>query len=697
MDTVEKLLFLSGVSADFENYSGQRCEITKHDRLRALHAMGFDTDRPEEICKAINELETLPWKSWLKPFHITDEQRQLVKFHCHPQDLDEAFSWELTAENGSTSKGSFVAHDCEEIGEHWIGNCRYSLRQWPLPAQLPGYHRLSLRSGDSVEYSSIAVSPSRCFTGNFGTKKVWGFNCHLYSLRSNSNWGIGDFQDLYGLISHAAELGANMICLNPLHAPCSDSEKIASPYNPSDRRFLNPLYIAPERVLEFSNKHLSLGQDIFERAGKLRKLPLIDYEAVSSLKYTVYAELFRIFLQNHVAHKTPHWARFNEFLQLGGEPLRTFCVFESEHNNKATQYCSDWKFFAYLQWLVASQLAECQNRAIDSGMHVGLIGDLAVGSLAEGCEIQSNPGLFISSVTIGAPPDSFTTEGQDWELPVIHPVAQRKDHFRHFVSLIRANMRNVGGLRIDHVMSLMRLWWCLPESIERGRNGLYVYYALNELLALVRLESHRNQCLVIGEDLGVVDSQLRQSMEEAGIYGNTLFYFELDHDRQFKDPSAQRSNAALMVTNHDVSPLADWWQAGDIHRRFEFGLIPDESCLESETTGRSLEKAKLLDILGDNQLLPERWEKEEVDKAFDMDLCQAIHRLCARSNSQLLLIQLEDLQLMTEPVNIPGTYREYPHWRRKQTMTPSEIFTKPDIRNLLHTVNQERQRVFEEG
>ncbi|MCZ6487930.1 MAG: 4-alpha-glucanotransferase, partial [Gammaproteobacteria bacterium] len=352
----------------------------------------------------------------------------------------------------------------------------------------------------------------------------------------------------------------------------------------------------------------------------------------------------------------------------------------------------DPRFHQYLQWIAGEQLEQCQALALSQGMKVGLMRDLAVGAVRGGAEVEGKQTLFCDGATIGAPPDAFAQEGQNWNLPALDPIALRQDNYRHFIQLLQANMSHCGALRIDHVMGLLRLWWCLPGIA----GGAYVYYPFEELLAILRLESHRNQCVVIGEDMGVVPDDLRARMAATAVYSNKIFYFERTSNQQFKQPQDHQGDALLMVTNHDVSTLAGWWNGTDLQIRGECGLLDNEHDLPRLLGQRREDKVRLLTWLQSLQLLPTSWVGGIVDgggaKPFDIILCGAILNANARSHSRLMLFQLDDLQLLQEPVNIPGTYREYPNWRRKQRLETKALFGDPQIQALLASTYRERKQ-----
>lgn len=694
MDDLDKLMYLSGISADFLDYSGQRREVPREDRVRALRVLGFDPDDPAAVSRAIEALDADPWRSVLRPVYIVATGAAAVALQVAPEQGGGELAWELCLEDGARRGGRCHPARLPEVGEYCIGSRRYTAHLLALGDLPPGYHRLTLRSaGRESDRASARViaCPPRAHDIP-GQERFWGVTCQLYTLRSPRNWGVGDLSDLSELLALLADLGADLVGLNPLHATCSDSPDAASPYSPSDRRFINPIYLDPECIPDWPECERQ-GRALLtpERAGRRRALhdaALVDYEGVTTLKYELYEALFGHFLQHHLGSDSARAAEFAAFVDAQGPSLAHFTAYEVAHNPYARRYRDDPRFFGYLQWQAREQLGQCQRQARARGMRIGLMRDLAVGAVSGGSEVGQFQGLFLPGVTVGAPPDPLGPLGQDWGFPAMSPLTMRQQHFAHFIELLRGNMVAAGALRMDHAMALERLWWCLPESPQAG---LYVHYPREELMALLRLESQRNECVVVGEDLGVIPEGFRQQMHESHIYGNRLLYFDTHLDGRQRLPSEQAPDTLLMVTNHDVPTLADWWAGTDLQRRLELGLIAQEEDVEAERAQRREDRARLLQWLVQCGVWREAPEALDPDRAFDMSLCGAIHRACARGRARLLLLQLEDLQLLREPVNIPGTWREYPNWRRKQGLDTSALLAEPRVRELLAQVDRERR------
>ncbi len=686
MTELDKLLYLCGISADYLDYGGQQREVPLAQRQRVLRLMGMEPEDPAAVAAVVERLDADPWRHWLPHYNIVAAESPEIALRLHPDQLDANFSWELILEDGDTVAGECRPDTLPEIGDYHADGVRYSARQLSLSALAPGYHTLRVTDGVQSASSRLMACPDRFYAPEaLVGERLWGIGCQLYTLRSARNWGAGDFTDLLELLPLAAAAGADLIGLNPLHAPCSDGYASASPYSPSDRRFLNPQYIDPECEPEWGAVVNDLATPAWqERRAQLRAAPLVDYAGVNQLKYQALEAMFSVFRREQRKVGTERGRAFRRFVTEGGSALEGFARYEVRHNAWASIHRAEPQFYAWLQWLASCQLQHCQQRALACGMRVGLMRDLAVGAVGRGCEVEQARGLYLTEASIGAPPDPLAPLGQDWGLPVPHPLRLRESGFRFFLDLLHKNMSACGALRVDHVMALMRLWWCLHDEDDDA--GLYVFYPRDEMLALLRLESWRHRCVVVGEDLGVVPEEFRQAMQRSALLGNRLFYFEQHHDGRFRAPGEFAEDVLLMVSNHDVPTLADWWQGSDLRRRRALGLIPDAAALAPQEQQREADRAQLKAWLDANDLLP-----AAVGPELDMALCSAIHRGCARSASRLMLLQLEDLQLMAEPVNIPGTWREYPNWRRKQAQPTAEIFAAPEVQDLLAAVDRERR------
>jgi len=534
-------------------------------------------------------------------------------------------------------------------------------RRIALPSLPSGRYRLRVEGAEGLCHLTMAPPrchlPARLRAGG----RAWGIAAQLYTLRrARGDQGIGDLTDLAELVRKAGGMGAAAIGLNPLHALFPQDRNRASPYHPSDRRFLDPLIIdvmAPPLPLEAPGvrKALALAAPVF---AALAAQAMVDYPAVWQAKRRVLEAAFTAFRPG---------PDFSAFVAEGGEALLGFARFQAIAE---AQPAADWRtwpadlrdpaskrvaaaapervrFALFLQWIADRQLAAAATAA--GGMDIGLYRDLAVGAAPDGVEAWAAGPVLMHGASVGAPPDPLGPEGQIWGLPPLDPRALRAAGYAPFAALLRANMRHAGALRIDHVMGLARLF-LVPDG-ARGQDGTYLAYPLEDLLGQLALESVRARCLVVGEDLGTVPDGIRAALAERNVLSYQVLRFAYDGDR-LRPPERYPRDAVACAATHDVATLAGWWQGSDIDERAVLGLL-DPVAEAAERQARAAAKAELLALL----------EAEGID--LGDDLLAAVHALLARTPCRLVLAQADDLAGETVAVNLPGTDRERPNWRRR--------------------------------
>jgi 4-alpha-glucanotransferase len=578
----------------------------------------------------------------------------------------------------------------------------------------------ALRSALETErIDSVDGKPGpKCFEPTVLSQgKCWGLSVQLYTLRSARNWGIGDLGDLRELIELTAPLGCDVIGLNPLHALFGADPAHCSPYSPSSRMFLNGLYVSVEHVPEFkdcASLQSLYAQQAFQSALRgLRATPVVMYESAAALKKSALRLLYEHFCIHHLRLNTARAKLFGEFVHTGGWSLRAHAIFEAldQHFRLQSPPLCGWQnwplpyqdpqseavqefaaanryeveFHIYVQWLADSQLAQAQQLAKSAGMRIGLYGDLAVGSNPSGSEVWSNPALYVTGAAIGAPPDPLALSGQDWGIPPVAPHALRVQGFKPLIDLLNANMRQVGALRIDHVMSLFRLWW-VPKGFS-ATEGVYVHYPLTEQVQRLAQLSEQHRCLIIGEDLGTVPDEMRHAMSTYRLYHYKVLLFEKNGDR-FKHPQEYVREAVATATTHDLPPLKAWWQADDLQLRDALKLYPTPETADQLRAERESDRAALLRALRDQQLW--HWADGDVIPEFSPPLARAVHMFLGMTNAALVLLQLEDLIGMTDPVNVPGTHVEHANWQRKVSVETAELFKMPYVRETLAALGRAR-------
>lgn len=717
MSDLDRLFYWRGIAADYYNYRGEHVTVPVENRMHLLEAMGVDVSTAEAIAKEAYRLDVEPWQHWLPPLSLCHEATPSFEVNLKPEDIDKLLHWSLIdAEGNTVQSGEIDANTLEETGDYSFKGQRFSRRKVLLDALPPQYYQLTLSCGDDKSSAKLAVYPSEVYNGRWvdDGDKVWGFIIQLYTLVSHRNWGIGDFSDLLELVEHAAEAGVDVIGLNPLHALSADLANYYSPYSPSDRRFTSALYIDPELEDDFD---VSLVSDALaaERA-RLSAAPSVDYVAVRNLKYGTYQRMFEHFVAKHLHSGSDRFLSFQHYVEAQPECLFEFAYHESVHQRwEGCKYSLGSQvalhdltrdvfnlngefanprlcllFHCYLQWIAARQFETCQERAESLGMKVGLIRDLAVGADGGGAEVSTNLSLFCRKASVGAPPDPLAQTGQNWGLPPISPSELQRSGFSHFIELLRHNMSHCGALRIDHAMSLMRLWWCPPKSTADA--GAYVYYAFEDMLGLLKLESQLNRCHIIGEDLGVVPDEFRQRLGEARVFTNKIFYFEKVFGNAFKAPEHYDTHALAMLNNHDVPTLASWWNGTDLDIRDRLNILEEGVTIDQVREARQEEKRNLLAMLQEKQLCPEHWQGEMQGQAIDAALLEAIIELSSHVESKIFVLQLEDLLMMDAPVNVPGTFHEHANWQRKLSATTAEIFAEPRVVAQLQKINAVRKK-----
>lgn len=707
---IERLRTLRGIERTFADFRGATRQVSDDTVLRLLGAMGHSVD--DEVLLAIeaDALEARDWIRVLPPVVVL--RRDFTVPITVLASLLPLVRWRVEAEDGQLLCGEVAPASLRVFEERGLRGLRYLRLGLELPRLPPGYHRLVLEKadGDPLGATRLIVAPMRCFVPEpvRAGRKLWGPAIQLYTLRSARNWGIGDFTDLAGFAAGAAELGADVVGLNPLHALFPSEPELCAPYSPASRNFLNVVYIDPEAIPEFERcdeaRRLVSSPVFQQRLAALRAADFVDYAAVTTCKMETLRLLYTEF---ELSASKPRRHDFDIFLKNSGEDLEKIALFYTaqEHFLGAgltggwPAWPEGWqdpegpaaqallaaengavRFHCWLQWVAASQLAAAERRARERGMAIGLYMDLAVGSNGGGAETWADQALYVREATVGAPPDPLALQGQDWGIPPMLPEVLLERAYEPFVRLLRANMSQGGALRIDHVMCLLRLWW-----VPRGRpsaEGAYVHYPLDDLMAIVALESQRNRCLVIGEDLGTVPPAIRRAMPEHGLYSYRVLFFEKDGER-LRAPAEYPAEALVTVTTHDLPPLASFWEGSDIDLRERLGLYPEPGMGGAARLERARDREAILAALAAEDLLPADIDAgERAPTCMTEALARSIQRFLARSPAAVMVVQPEDWLLMDTPVNVPGTHREYRNWARKLDEAWPTLLATDSVRRL---------------
>jgi 4-alpha-glucanotransferase len=709
-----------GIEAQFTDALGQRHQVSEETLLTLIAAFGLPAD-PAAALRALDEEERQAALG-LGPTHLVHAEAVHPELRLRPPAGRSEILWTCRLEDGEERTGRLALQS--EGRERRV--------VLPLPAGLPlGYHRLELDAGrDRTQLSLIVAPPCSYLPKALGPgARSWGLTCQLYGLRSKNDWGMGDFTDLGRLAAAAGGRAAATVGVNPLHALFAAEPLHIAPYSPSSRIWLDHLYIDPTAAPGFAEdeavRALMGGQWFGATRYAARSAEFIDYGAVAACKRAVLEALFRRFrsveLSEGGAAHTYRGKAFRDFQRSGGRSLADFAIFEALHEHLCCRQREfswrEWplpmrnprsaevaefgaahrdrvEFFQFLQWEADRQLAAAAAAGREAGLTIGLYRDLAVGADPNGAEAWADQQLVAPGASIGAPPDILNRAGQNWGLAPVNPLVLRRQGFAPFIASLRANMRHAGILRIDHVMSLNRLYW-VPSGMA-ATAGAYVTYPFDDLLRIVALESHRQTCAVVGEDLGTVPDGFREKMRAANVLSYRVLVFERRGDGNFSRPDDYPPLAAATAATHDIATLKGFWLGRDIEWRRNLDLYPDAEAAETEAMERSRDRRLLLEALVREGLLAsedaDRFLSRRGEPVYSTELADAILTYLARSRARLMLVQLEDVVGESEQANLPGTTDAHPNWRRRTSLGLEETAAGADFRRMTALILKGRRQ-----
>ncbi|MCW2306273.1 4-alpha-glucanotransferase [Rhodobium gokarnense] len=678
--------------------------IAPDESLRAIiAAMGYAADTEADLDAALDAVTAIRTARLIPETWCVNEGSWL----CFPVRAERgAYRRTIVLEDGQKLEADGLLENLHPYHGEAVAS-RALLVTEPVPV---GIHRVTLETGERREEATLIVAPARAFgvtdaTG--GRDRLWGLMAPLYGLVSQRNFGVGDYEDLGRLSEIAAGLGADFVGVNPVHALFPEEPEAASPYSPSSRLFLNVMQIAPDRVPEFAASEAAR-RFASDKAGALaadRTKAYVDYNRVAGIKLPIFEQLFATFRQ---AADPDRIAAFDAFRAARGDRLRKHALFDALSRHFAVIGCRrgwmhwprayrdpdtaavadfehdferDVTFFEYLQWIADEQLGDAAARADAAGMALGLYLDLAVGVTEGSADCWTSPGDYARGVSLGAPPDAFSADGQCWGLLPLNVGELRRRHFRPFIELLRSVMRHAGVIRIDHILGLARCFW-----VPHGLPGAYVRYPLHDLLAIIAVESHRAKTVVIGEDLGNIPDGLHEALTGRGILGCRAAYFERTGNGDYLSPHHYPRDVLASVGTHDLPPLRGFWEGCDLAWRFDIAdLSEDEE--KAEITGRIADRHALCRLVG-----------HDVD--FDVDpiedpcafgvVSAGLTAQLAESPASLVALESENVLGLTERTNMPGTTDEHPNWCRRLPVDIEDLAERADVQNAAKTMNAAR-------
>ena len=664
-----ELAHVYGVATEFWDWQGRHTVVPRRTILAVLDALGVVARTEDEITFALGEARDRPWRRTL-PNVVVTRAGQTPRVPVH---VDHGQPVEVWVETEDGEKRPLEQED-RWVEPRVVTGRMVGEASFLVPADLPlGWHTVYARHPGGLSACPLVVTPARLeLPAAVAERRAWGFMTQLYSVRSRQSWGLGDLADLAEIADWSArEHGAGFVLVNPLHAAEPVPPMEPSPYLPTTRRFVNPLYLRVEDIREVGympSTDRAIVEWQAEEMWALAESPAeLDRDRVWEAKKSA---LETVFGQPRSASRQ---RRFEAFCVREGQGLvdyATWCALAERYGLPASgwpahardprsqavaqlreELADRVEFHMWLQWCLDEQLENAQRAARDAGMPLGIMHDLAVGVHPDGADTWALADVLATDVTVGAPPDAFNQQGQDWSQPPWRPDRLADLGYAPYRDMLRTILRHSGGLRVDHVIGLFRLWW-VPRGAGPAQ-GTYVRYDHEALVGILALEAHRAGAVVVGEDLGTVEPWARDYLRERGILGTSILWFEKDGQGRPLAPTAWRELCLATVTTHDLPPTAGYLAGEHIELRQRLGLLT--RAVEEEIAVDEADRLAVLRQLTDLGLLG--------DRSTERERVEALHRFLTWTPAKLLGVALADAVGDRRTMNQPGTSNEYPNWR----------------------------------
>ncbi len=661
--TLQQLAEAHRVSTTVTGWDGKTQDVSAETLTKILTALGVPCSTADQIRASLDRVATETWRRVLPPAVVVRvDEDSAVSVHV-PTGTQVELA--VIAEYGTRHELTVPpATQTREVGGVTVDRLNVELPQLPL-----GWHRLEATHDGGQAVCALIVTPQRLTTGDRLTgQQRWGLMAQLYSIRSEKSWGVGDLADLAALAEVSADKGADFVLINPLHAAQPAPPVEPSPYLPSSRRFFNPLYLRVEDVPEFGQLPPETQDAIRETA---RGFDSANHNAEFIDRDTSYAAKLHVLEDLAQLERGPEReADFRRFRQEQGPGLRDFALWcalaEADEkqwpdspsdvpSKRLEELAQRIEFHEWLQWLCDEQLASVQGAARGAGMDIGVVHDLAVGVSRDGADAWMLQDVLASGVRVGAPPDMFSQQGQDWGQPPWHPERLAESGYGAFGDMLRTILRHAGGIRVDHILGLFRLWW-IPDGASPAE-GTYVYYDHDALIGILALEAERAGAVVIGEDLGLFEPVVQETLAARGVLGTSILWFEYDGDSP-RPPEQYRQACLTTVTTHDLPPSAGYLTGEHVDLRESLGLLSRPVEEERRADGEAQEG-----VLSMVRSRVAASVEPGADSGGVQEAVEQLHSFIAHTPSVLLGISLADAVGERRTQNQPGTSDEYPNWR----------------------------------
>lgn len=652
-----------GVGVEYWNWTGSHVRVSDETLAAVLGALDVDASTDEAVDDALERADELEWRRAVPPSVVVREGASpRVAVHA-PHGSPVTLAAVLESGETVALEPADAPIEQREIDGETIDRTVFA-----VPETLPkGWHELRATiAGAPAGACALIVTPAR---GSGLGDREWGLMAQLYQVRSAGSWGLGDLADARALAEWAASEGAGFLLLNPLHAPAPVAPIEPSPYLPTTRRFVDPSVLRVDELDAFDRLTGEAATRVADVAATAREAngdDAIDRDAVWAAKRAALEACFDVDLESPERR-----GGFDAFCRREGQGLvdfATYCALAERHGRdwgawpeglrgpssaevaafrEAERRSID--FFRWLQWVIDEQLARLQQAAREAGMRIGLVHDLAVGVHPQGADTWALPDSIARGVSVGVPPDPFNQLGQNWSQPPWRPDRLAESGYAPYRDMLRTILRHAGGVRIDHILGLFRLWW-IPDG-NSADDGAYVRYDYEAMLGVLLLEAERAGAVVIGEDLGVVEDLTRTTMAERGVAGTSILWWEWDDERPL-GPEQYRESCLAAVTTHDMPPTAGYLELEHVRLRERLGLLTRSVDEEREAETAAIDRV-VARLEADGLVAPGASVDERV---------LALHRYLAGSRAALLGVAVADLAGDRRSINLPGTYQQYPNW-----------------------------------
>ncbi|WP_368212161.1 4-alpha-glucanotransferase [Bifidobacterium pseudocatenulatum] len=673
-----RLAKLVGIATSYVGMSRDYHEIEDDVLVAVLKALGIDASNDGAIEQSITTIQR-ERNIRIVPSTVLHIVGKKSKVEVHGGALDVPAA-SITLEDGETYAGK-IEHEGGSGAAVEVDGVFVCTSYLVLPADLPeGYHTLEVTVGGKTEIATVISAPEKIeLLDDMKEGSLWGWMSQLYSIRSSGSWGIGDYEDLKTLLVESKKkTGADFMLINPLHAAEPVPPIEPSPYLPISRRFINFSYIRPESMPEYavlSPEDKAKVDELHEQVKPLNgNARILDRETMWRTKMQA---LWIIYKSGLSAQRQ---AEFDQYLAEVGDEIESYATWclcydkwgasngsdddwvrkynrdSEEVAQLRAQYPDTLEFYRWLEWVATEQLHAAQQAAREAGMKIGIVADMAVGVHPAGSDVWWNPERFAKGATVGAPPDMFNQQGQDWSQPPLNPIALEQTGYKVYRDMVHGMFSNAGAVRIDHILGLFRLWW-IPEG-KKAMDGTYVHYDSDIMLGILALEASRAGGVVVGEDLGVVPAYVSKSLSEHGILGCAVEWFE-QFDGVFRAPKDWRPYALASVNTHDLPPAAGYLEYGHVKLREQLGLLSGP--VEEFQKSAEAEHNAMLSMLVDEGYLDASALEDEL--ANENEIIDALYRGLKGSPCKLMAASIVDAVGEKRTQNQPGTSNEYPNWR----------------------------------